>query len=36
LAFMKPDCENLAFFNVFGFFSKNKKAKQNLAFCGSY
>jgi len=25
LTFMKPGCENMAFFNVFSFFSKTKK-----------
>jgi len=32
LAFFKPACENLAFFDVFGLSSKTKKARQNLAF----
>jgi len=27
---MKPGCENMAFFNVFSFFSKAKKAGRNL------
>jgi len=30
--FLKPDCENLDFFNVFGFFEKPKQARRNLAF----
>jgi len=31
LAFLKPDIENRAFFNVLGLFSKTKKAGRNLA-----
>jgi len=29
LAFLKPDYENLAVFNAFGFFTKNKKTDKS-------
>jgi len=36
LSFLKSDFENLDFLHVFGFFSKSKKSRQNLAFSGFF
>jgi len=36
LGFLRPDFEVLAFLNIFGFFWKSKKARQNLAKSGFF